>query len=114
VCRRSGIVGTGHLGYDAAGVVDEVGEGLLGFLWAMTGLAAVGRNTQAEYAVLDSWAAKPSSIDSAVAALCRTLARATVATPPPAASSAGRTPTAGGTRGNTHVRSLSSAARRTP
>src|SRR6266571_3954220 len=41
------MVGTGYLGYDVFGR---------------------GQNTQAEYAVLDSWAAKPPSIDWAVAA----------------------------------------------
>ena len=61
------MVGTGYLGYDAAGVVDEVGEGVTG---VSVGAEVLGRgqNTQAQYAVLDSWAVKPSSIDWAVAA----------------------------------------------
>jgi NADPH:quinone reductase-like Zn-dependent oxidoreductase len=59
--------GTGYLGFDAAGVVDEVGEGATG---VSVGDDVLGRgsNTQAEYAVLDSWATKPSSVDWAVAA----------------------------------------------
>jgi len=59
--------GPGYLGFDAAGVVDEVGEGVTG---VAVGDDVLGRgsNTQAEYAVLDSWAAKPSSVDWAVAA----------------------------------------------
>jgi NADPH:quinone reductase-like Zn-dependent oxidoreductase len=59
--------GTGYLGYDAAGVVDEVGDGVTE---VSVGDDVIGRgqNTQAEYAVLDSWAAKPSSVDWAVAA----------------------------------------------
>jgi NADPH:quinone reductase-like Zn-dependent oxidoreductase len=61
------LVGTGYLGYDAAGVVDEVGEGVTGVSVGEDVLGR-GQNTQADYAVLDSWAAKPSSIDWAVAA----------------------------------------------
>src|SRR2546421_10152965 len=59
--------GTGYLGFDAAGVVDEVGDGVTGVAVGDDVLGR-GRNTQAQYAVLDSWAAKPSSVDWAVAA----------------------------------------------
>jgi NADPH:quinone reductase-like Zn-dependent oxidoreductase len=47
--------------------VDEVGEGVTDVSVGEDVLGN-GRNTQAEYAVLDSWAAKPASIDWAVAA----------------------------------------------
>jgi NADPH:quinone reductase-like Zn-dependent oxidoreductase len=59
--------GTSYLGFDAAGVVDEVGEGVTG---VAVGDDVFGRgsNTQAEFALLDSWARKPSSVDWAVAA----------------------------------------------
>jgi NADPH:quinone reductase-like Zn-dependent oxidoreductase len=59
--------GTGYLGFDAAGVVDEVGEDVSEI---SVGDEVFGRgtNTQAELAVLDAWTRKPSSVDWAVAA----------------------------------------------
>jgi NADPH:quinone reductase-like Zn-dependent oxidoreductase len=56
----------GYLGFDAAGVVDEVGEGVTG---VQVGDDVLGRGsaTQAEFAVLNAWAAKAPSVDWAVA-----------------------------------------------
>jgi NADPH:quinone reductase-like Zn-dependent oxidoreductase len=54
------------LGFDAAGVVDEVGEGVTGVAVGDDVLGS-GSNTQAEFAVLDAWAPKAPQIDWAVA-----------------------------------------------
>jgi len=70
------LTGARYLGLDAAGVVDEVGGGVSG-MSGVSGLSGVsvgdevlgrGVDTQAEYAVLDAWVAKPPSVDWAVAA----------------------------------------------
>jgi NADPH:quinone reductase-like Zn-dependent oxidoreductase len=61
------MAGTGYLGADAAGVVDEVGEGVTGGSVGEE-VFGLGQHTQAEYAVLDAWAAKAPSVDWAVAA----------------------------------------------
>ena len=58
--------GTGYPGYDASGVVDAVGEGVTDV--AVGEVFGLGDHTQAEYAVLNSWARKPASVDWAVAA----------------------------------------------
>ena len=56
-----------YLGFDAAGVVDEVGEGVTDVAVG-DDVFGKGQNTQAEYAVLTSWVRKPASVDWAVAA----------------------------------------------
>src|SRR3954468_3919074 len=61
------LTGTGYLGFDAAGVVDEVGPGV-DDVSVGDDVFGRGQHTQAEYAVLDSWARKPPSVDWAVAA----------------------------------------------
>jgi len=57
---------TSYLGFDAAGVVDEVGEGVTDVAVG-DDVFGKGSNTQAEYAVLTSWVRKPASVDWAVA-----------------------------------------------
>jgi NADPH:quinone reductase-like Zn-dependent oxidoreductase len=67
--RMSGgkaLEGPAYLGFDASGVVDEVGEGVTGVAVGDE-VFGNGKNTNAEYAVLDSWARKASQIDWAVA-----------------------------------------------
>ena len=59
--------GTGYLGYDAAGVVDEVGDGVTDVAVG-DDVFGLGSHTVAEFAVLESYARKPASVDWAVAA----------------------------------------------
>ena len=54
-------------GFDAAGVVDEVGEGVTDVAVG-DDVLGLGTGTQAELAVLTAWAPKPASLDWAVAA----------------------------------------------
>ena len=57
--RGKPLEGVGWLGFDAAGVVDEVGEGV-DRRRRRRRVFGLGRQAQAEYAVLDSWATQAS------------------------------------------------------
>jgi NADPH:quinone reductase-like Zn-dependent oxidoreductase len=70
--RGQPLEGIGYPGYDAAGVVDEVGEDVTGVAVG-DDVFGLGTQTQAEYAVLNSWARKPASVDWAVAAAAGTV-----------------------------------------
>ncbi|MDQ2750611.1 MAG: NADP-dependent oxidoreductase [Actinomycetota bacterium] len=59
--------GPGMLGFDASGVVDEVGDGVSG-VSVGDEVFGTGQNTDAQFAVLDAWAAEPPSLDWAMAA----------------------------------------------
>ena len=59
--------GTSYPGFDAAGVIDEVGEGVTD-VTVGDDVFGLGNHTQAEYAVLNAWTRKPASVDWAVAA----------------------------------------------
>jgi NADPH:quinone reductase-like Zn-dependent oxidoreductase len=61
------LAGPGYLGFDGAGVVDEVGDGATDVAVG-DDVFGLGSNTQAEFAVLNTWVAKPSSVDWSVAA----------------------------------------------
>ncbi|GAA3694517.1 NADP-dependent oxidoreductase [Microlunatus aurantiacus] len=53
-------------GFDASGVVDELGDGVDGVQLG-DDVFGLGSQTQAEHAVLTAWVAKPASLDWAVA-----------------------------------------------
>jgi len=69
--------GTGYLGYDAAGVVDEVGDGVTDVVVGDE-VFGLGSKTIAQFAVLETWAKKHPSVDWAVAAAAAVAAETSV------------------------------------
>src|ERR1700712_5040823 len=69
--------GPGYLGYDAAGVVDEIGDGVTD---GSVGddVFGLGSNTNAQFAVLQAYAKKPASVDWAMAAAAGVAAETSV------------------------------------
>lgn len=65
------------LGLDAAGVVDEVGEGVSD-VRVGDDVLGLGRQTHAEYAVLTEWVAKPPSLDWGVAGAAPTVSETAI------------------------------------
>lgn len=65
------------LGFDGAGVVDEVGDGVSD-VSVGADVFGLGRQTQAEYAVLTAWAAKPASVDWGVAGSAGTVSETAI------------------------------------
>jgi len=67
--------GPRYFGFDAAGVVDEIGEGVVG-VQVGDDVFGLGTKTHAKFALLDSWAHKPASVDWSVAAAAGVAAEA--------------------------------------
>jgi NADPH:quinone reductase-like Zn-dependent oxidoreductase len=67
--------GSRYFGFDAAGVVDEIGDGVTG-VQIGDDVFGLGTKTHAEFALLDSWAHKPASVDWSVAAAAGVAAEA--------------------------------------
>ena len=65
------------LGLDATGVVDEIGEGVSGVAIG-DDVLGLGQHTQAEYAVLTEWTAKPPSLDWGVAGAAPTVSETAI------------------------------------
>jgi NADPH:quinone reductase-like Zn-dependent oxidoreductase len=67
MAEREAPDGPGLLGFDASGIVDEVGDGVSGVSEGDE-VFGTGQSTHAQFAMLNAWAAKPPSVDWAVAA----------------------------------------------